>query len=125
MKDRSVLFQVVFVLKSFYKVPREKIAEGLLTLLKYKGIAIKEKKIVRRTLELYYKKNIEIVDCYLVACLEGDKQNILYSYDRDFDKFNIKRIMPAMFVRENSFRWTNSAQSDRNLSTFRIRKSKN
>ncbi|MEA3386299.1 MAG: hypothetical protein U9Q89_07615 [Thermodesulfobacteriota bacterium] len=31
---------------------------------------------------------------HLVACLEGDRQNILYSYDRDFDKFKINRKEP-------------------------------
>ena len=31
-----VLFQVIFVLKSFYKVPKEKIVAGLMDLLKYK-----------------------------------------------------------------------------------------
>ena len=89
-----VLFQVIFVLKSFYEVPKEHIAEELLRLLEYKGIAIKEKKIVRRSLELWCNENIEIVDCYLVACLEDDSQNLLYSYDRDFDEFNIHRIEP-------------------------------
>ncbi len=89
-----VLFQVIFVLKSFYKVPKEAIVDGLLTLLEYKGINIKEKKIVNRTLELWRNNNLEIVDCYLIACLEGDKQNLLYSYDHDFDKFNITRIEP-------------------------------
>ncbi len=89
-----ILFQTIFVLKSFYKVPKEDIVGGLLTLLEYKGINIKEKKIVNRTLELWRINNLEIVDCYLIACLEGDKQNLLYSYDHDFDKFNITRIEP-------------------------------
>ena len=89
-----VLFQVVFVLKSFYKVPKEDIVEGLLTLLGFKGITIKEKKVVRRSLDLWRDKNVEIVDCYLIACLEGDRQNLLYSYDRDFDSFNINRVEP-------------------------------
>ena len=89
-----VFFQVVFVLKSYYKVPKEHIAEGLLALLEYRGITIKEKKIVCRTLELWRDRNVEIVDCYLIACLGGDSQNLLYSYDRDFDKFNVNRIEP-------------------------------
>ena len=89
-----VLFQVIFVLKSFYKVPKEKIVHGLLMLLKYKGISIKEKKAVCRALELWSEKNVEIVDCYLIACLENDSQNLLYSYDRDFDKSVINRIEP-------------------------------
>lgn len=89
-----VFFQIIFVLKSYYKVPTDKIADGLLVLLEYKGVSIKEKRIVRRTLELFRNKNLEIVDCYLISCLEGDRQNLLYSYDHDFDKFAIKRIEP-------------------------------
>ncbi len=89
-----VLFQTAFVLKSFYKIPKEHIIEGLSTLLRYKGITIKEKKIILRSLELWRNKKLEIVDCYLIACLESDSQNLLYSYDRDFDKFNIKRLEP-------------------------------
>ena len=86
-----VLFQAIFVSKSFYKVPKEQIAIGILELLKYEGIAIEEKKIVQRTLELWRGKNVEIVDCYLIACLENESQALLYSYDRDFDKFKINR----------------------------------
>jgi predicted nucleic-acid-binding protein len=89
-----VLFQVVFVLKSFYSVPREEIATGILGILKYKGIIVKEKKIVRQTIELWHDSKLDIVDCCLIACLEEDRQNILYSYDRDFDKFKINRKEP-------------------------------
>jgi len=89
-----VLFQVIFVLKSFYSVPRKDIAAGMMGILEYKGIIVKEKKIVRRMLELWHDSKSDIVDCYLIACLEGDKQNILYSYDRDFDKYKINRKEP-------------------------------
>lgn len=89
-----VLFQVVFVLRSYYSVPRENIATGMLGILEYKGIIVKEKKIVRRTIELWHDSKLDIVDCYLIVCLQGDRQNILYSYDRDFDKFKINRKEP-------------------------------
>lgn len=62
-------------------------------LLNYKGI-IKEKRIILRTLALLHNKSLKVVDCYLIACLEGDSSNRLYSYDRNFDKFNIKRLEP-------------------------------
>jgi predicted nucleic acid-binding protein len=89
-----VLFQAIFVLKSFYGVPKAAIATEMLELFKYKGITIREKKKVKRTLELWREKNVEIVDCYLVACLETESQNLLYSYDRDFDGFKINRKEP-------------------------------
>jgi predicted nucleic-acid-binding protein len=89
-----VLFQVIFVLTSFYSVPREDAARGILGILQYKGIILKEKKTVRRMIELWHDSKLDIVDCYLIACLEGDEQNILYSYDHDCDKFNINRQEP-------------------------------
>ncbi len=89
-----VLFQTAFVLKSYYKVPKENISTSLSALLTFKGIQIKDKNIVMRTLELWNTNNIEIVDCYLIACLENDEQNIIYSYDHDFDKQPIQRKEP-------------------------------
>jgi predicted nucleic acid-binding protein len=89
-----VLFQVIFVLKSFYRVPKKQFIDGMKNILKFRGIHIKEMKIVLRTLELWLNHNIEIVDCYLIACIEGDTQNLLYSYDHDFDKFKINRKEP-------------------------------
>ena len=89
-----VLFQVIFVLKSFYKVPKADIASGILNLLEYKGITIRDIKIIRRMMEIWRDRTLDIVDCYLIACLEGDTQNLLYSYDHDFDQFNICRKEP-------------------------------
>ncbi len=89
-----VLFQVIFVLKSFYKVQKTDIAEAILNLLDYKGIIVKKKKNIRSAMKLWRDNKMEIVDCYLISCLAGDSQNIIYSYDRDFDKFDINRIEP-------------------------------
>jgi predicted nucleic-acid-binding protein len=89
-----ILFQTIFVLKSFYKVPKGQIVKAIKLLLKFNGLKIKEKRIVVRTLEIWDSTNIEIVDAYLISCLEKDSQNILYSYDTDFDQFRIDRIEP-------------------------------
>ena len=89
-----VLFQVLFVLKSFYHVPRAEICDGLETLLGFKGLRIAKKKIVRRMLELWREKRTDIVDCYLVACLESDPGTVLYSYDKGFDHSGVTRQEP-------------------------------
>jgi predicted nucleic acid-binding protein len=89
-----VLFQTIFVLKSYYKVPKDRTIDAIVRLLKFSGLKIKEKRIVERMLEIWCSNNIEIVDAYLIASLEKDSQNILYSYDTDFDKFEINRIEP-------------------------------
>ena len=91
-----VLFQVIFVLKSVYKVPEKDIAESLLALLEYKGISVSRKKLVRRTLEVWRDNfGLDVVDAYLIANLERYPENVLYSYDRGFDRFGIRRKEPG------------------------------
>jgi predicted nucleic-acid-binding protein len=89
-----VLFQTLFVLQSFYKVPRESVADSLLSLLEFKGLTVKDKKIVKRMLSLWMNNKTDIVDCYLIACLEKDSRHLLYSYDRGFDRFGTNRKEP-------------------------------
>jgi predicted nucleic-acid-binding protein len=64
--EQTVFTEVVFVLSSFYKVPREKIALILSELLTYKGIKC-EKEILITALDCYIKHNIHIVDAILIA----------------------------------------------------------
>ncbi len=89
-----VLFQTLFVLKSVYRVEKRAIADALLLLLEYKGVRMTEKRVIRHALELWRDNNLEIVDCYLIACLKKDPGNVIYSYDKDFDRFSVKRVEP-------------------------------
>ena len=92
MRDKPVHHKII--LGRTYEVPKQRIAGVLIDILNYKGIQIRDKKRTIRTLELWREKNLEIVDCYLVACLEHDQQNILYSYDGDFGGFQFQRKEP-------------------------------
>jgi predicted nucleic-acid-binding protein len=89
-----VLFQVIFVLKCFYKVPKGEIAKAIRDLLKLKGLKIKEKRTIFNMMNIWNSNNVEIVDAYLIACVDDNPENILYSYDKDFDRFKIHRVEP-------------------------------
>ena len=90
-----VLFQTLFVLTSFYKIPKQAVSEALKSLISYKGIKIRGKRVIQRALELWQtEKSLEIVDCYLMSCLEGESPNWIYSYDKDFDRFGFNRKEP-------------------------------
>lgn len=89
-----VFFQTIFVLKSFYKVEKEKIAYLMNSILGLPGIYMEKKATYRRTIEIYGKENLEVVDCYLLACIENDSDQILYSYDTNFDRYGVRRIEP-------------------------------
>lgn len=64
--EQAIFTETIFVLSSFYKVPKEKIALILSKLLTYKGIKC-EKEILITALDCYIKHNIHIVDAILIA----------------------------------------------------------
>jgi predicted nucleic acid-binding protein len=45
-------------------------------------------------MNIWNSNNVEIVDAYLIACVDDNPENILYSYDKDFDRFKIHRVEP-------------------------------
>lgn len=65
--EQSVFTEIIFVLSSFYKVPKSKIVQILLELLAYKGVKNSEKEILSLALNYYDKNNLHIVDCLLLA----------------------------------------------------------
>lgn len=89
-----IFFQAIFVLKSLYEIDKTEIAPMMLRLLDYRGFHIKEKMVIKRTVELWREHNLEIIDGYLMACLEEKGEKALISYDEEFDKFDINRIEP-------------------------------
>ena len=90
-----VLFEIVFTLQSFYKVPREKIKELLSPILELRGLKLPNKEIYRSALDIYAKKNLSFADAFnaAFAIKKGIKE--IYSYDEDFDKIEgIRRVVP-------------------------------
>ena len=64
--EQAVFTEVIFVLSSFYKVPKDTITQILSDLLTYKGIS-NEKEVFSLALDYYSKYNMHVVDCLLLA----------------------------------------------------------
>lgn len=62
-----VITESVWVLKSFYKVERNAIADSLSALIRRRGISCEAEEIVADALACYGSTNLDIVDCFLVA----------------------------------------------------------
>jgi predicted nucleic acid-binding protein len=87
-----ILAEVVFVLESFYKVPREKVAAVLTIFLDTPGIKMHEEERIRETLTRYIHKNVSFIDAYLVT-LGAEISCDIFSFDRGLDKFkDIRRV---------------------------------
>ena len=84
----SVFIEVIYVLKSFYEVPKEKIIDILEGLLLYKGISC-DKELFIKSLEIYKNNNIHIVDAIIKANSYINSLEIL-----SFDK-KLHNLKPA------------------------------
>jgi predicted nucleic-acid-binding protein len=83
--EQSVFTEVIFVLSSFYKVPRSEIVSILKSLLSYKGIKV-DSDIYPIALDLYLENNIHIVDAIIaVKTLSSDSE--LLTFDKKIQSF--------------------------------------
>lgn len=86
--------EVIWVLKSVYKLPKQDITEKFLYLLNL-DIFTANYPLLNRALELFNNYNISFADAYLVAYAEEENLEGIYSFDKGLDKVGtIKRLEP-------------------------------
>jgi predicted nucleic acid-binding protein len=89
-----VVFEVVFTLERTYKVPRERIRDGILKLILLPGIKLRGKLRYRRVFELYVTyPGLSFADCFYIVVMENTGLTHLISFDQGFDR--IPGIMRA------------------------------
>ncbi len=89
-----VLFQVFFVLTSYYNVPTDLAAEKLIDLISFKGIVMDDKTAIRQCLKALETRNIDLVDAYLAAYAQHKHIKGIYSFDNDLSKLGLS-VMKA------------------------------
>lgn len=90
-----VVFETIFTLQTFYKVPRHLIKEQMLALLSLRNLHLPEKNTYFRALELYIQHNISFADAFNAAYMLAEEISQIYSWDRDFDKLDgVIRVEP-------------------------------
>jgi predicted nucleic-acid-binding protein len=87
----SVIAECIYVLTKIYKVPKDKAAERLIDILRYKGIVNKDRQELISALTLFMEQSLDIVDCILyIKALSGGDQ--LFTFDLDLNRLNKKNI---------------------------------
>jgi predicted nucleic-acid-binding protein len=86
-----VLAECVFVLESFYKQSREKIATALATLISSPGVEMADRDIRLDALQRYKQGKLHFVDCTLAATGVAN-QWAAATLDRGFKKFLDVRV---------------------------------
>ena len=81
----SVVAECVYVLTKIYKVPKEKTADSLKNLLRYRGIVNGDRADLIKALTTFAERSLDMVDCILYAKAK-DRDTSLFSFDEDLNK---------------------------------------
>jgi uncharacterized protein len=96
VSSELVLAEVVWVLESYYQIEKAQIAEMLRAILSTPGLQVINGKIVEQSLQYYSHQNIDFVDAYIVAIMQKNGIDGIYSFDKKhLDRItHITRIEP-------------------------------
>ena len=81
-----VLAECVYVLESFYEVPRARVAELMRSAIALPAIATVAPLILLRALEVYEVDRLDFAEAYLVAQAEATGVKEIASFDRSIDR---------------------------------------
>jgi predicted nucleic acid-binding protein len=82
----TVIFEAVFTLERFYRVPRNEIKESLLNLLQLPGLVLPGKRAYRSVFDLWVQHpRLSFADCYHASLVERLNLPAIITFDRDFE----------------------------------------
>jgi predicted nucleic acid-binding protein len=94
-----ILGEVNWTLLRFYKFPKERIIEGLVSVLKLKNLKIMDKFDSIIAIEIYKNFPVKFIDALIASNPQiAKKEVVIVSYDRDFDKIGVRRIEPRKLL---------------------------
>ncbi len=95
-----ILSEIDWVLESFYKFPKEKVIEGLSSILKLKNLKITDRFNPDLAIEIYKNSLVKFIDALIASNPQiFQKKVIVVSYDKDFDKIGVKRKEPKEIIK--------------------------
>lgn len=90
-----VLAEMVYVLESFYEIPRTDIARMARSLLALPSIETRDPDLLLRAVEIYEVLRLDFAEAYLSALAEMSDVRRVASFDRQIDRVkSIERVEP-------------------------------
>lgn len=75
----SVVVEAVYILTKYYSVPKDKAAEALQGIMRYKGISNGDREQLLEALGLFASSGLDVVDCILAVKSKGRE---LFTFDK-------------------------------------------
>jgi len=82
-----VIAEIAWTLDSFYQESKENIAQSLGRILAIKNLEVPSKENWLEALEIFVKKNVELIDAFNYAVMRSRGIKKIYSFDKHFDRF--------------------------------------
>ncbi|MBU1071239.1 PIN domain-containing protein [Patescibacteria group bacterium] len=95
-----VMAEVAWTLKSFYGFSRQKVANGLESIYDLPGLSMVDDYDLSVAISMYKNHGVKFIDA-LVASIKPvrEKEWVVVSYDKDFDKLGVVRKEPKELVK--------------------------
>jgi len=90
-----IVAEVVYVLESFYEVPRTRVAELVRAVIAFPAIEVADEPALLRAVEVYEVHRLDFADAYLVAEAEISGVNAVASFDKAIERVpTVRRFEP-------------------------------
>jgi predicted nucleic acid-binding protein len=90
-----IVAEVVYVLESFYEVPRSRVAELVRAIIAFPAIGVADVPLMLRALEVYEVHRLDFADAYLVAIAETSGVDTVVSFDKVIERVpTVRRVAP-------------------------------
>jgi predicted nucleic acid-binding protein len=90
-----VVAELVYVLQSFYALPRSEVALRVRSALQLPSVRVLNRRLLERAVDLYEATGLHFADAYLVASAEAASVENIVSFDRALDRVvTVRRVEP-------------------------------
>ena len=79
--------EIVWVLESVYEPDRASIRVKVVAILGLEGLSVEDQEVLLQAIVWYEEKNVDFADAYSAAWMERRGLGEVYTFDRDFDRF--------------------------------------
>jgi predicted nucleic-acid-binding protein len=90
-----IVAETIYVLESFYKTPRDVIAEAMRSLVAMDNVVTVDPALLLRAIEVYEVHRIDFAEAHHVAHAESSGVGEIASFDKSIDRVtSVRRIEP-------------------------------
>jgi predicted nucleic-acid-binding protein len=90
-----IVAETVYVLESFYDVPRERVAELVRAVITFPAMVVMDEQLLLRAVEVYEMDRLDFAEAYLVASAEVSGVRAVASFDKAVGRIaTVRHIVP-------------------------------